>query len=148
MCLQTLGWLISLGVIIAYWMHTKTSETVHQPDSEESWYDVFLGGTCASSTWRQDITIPLLKYIDVLIVLLEYLVAEVKDKMKLGFFLYREHQMSYFNPHITSWSEALIPYEARAKQKCHVLLYVITGHSTSVGSLVEVNRILHMCLYL
>ena len=53
-------------------------------------------------------------------------------------FHFREHQVSFFNPHVTCWSEALIPYESRAKEKCCILLYVITGHSTSVGSLVEV----------
>jgi len=52
---------------------------------------------------------------------------------------FREHQVSFFNPHVTCWSEALIPYESRAKEKCCILLYVITGHSTSVGSLVEVS---------
>jgi len=56
---------------------------------------------------------------------------------------FRRHQVSFFNPHVTCWSEALIPYESRAKEKCHILLYVITGHSTSVGSLVEVFR--HVC---
>lgn len=72
-----------------------------------------------------------------MIVVLGYLVAKGKDKITFDV-LHREHQISYFNPHVTNWSEALIPYEARAKEKCQILLYVITGHSTSVGSLVEV----------
>ena len=54
-----------------YWSYNKE---VDQTDSKEPWYDVFLGGTCATSTWRQDVTIPLLTYVTpvhVLVVLLE-----------------------------------------------------------------------------
>lgn len=54
------------SILATYWSQRKTAEIVNQPKSKEFWYDVFLGGTCASSTWRQDITIPLLKYIDVM----------------------------------------------------------------------------------
>ncbi|XP_065916741.1 uncharacterized protein [Dysidea avara] len=117
-----LPWLWSLLTRVLWWPFNFltnifwSSQELSQPSKasgldNDIWYDVFLGGTCASSTWRQDITVPLLK----------------------------EHQVSFFNPHVTCWSEALIPYESRAKEKCCILLYVITGHSTSVGSLVEAS---------
>lgn len=58
-----------------YWSYKNPLEALNQAKSEESWYDVFLGGTCASSTWRQDTAIPLLRYIDMLVVLLECFVS-------------------------------------------------------------------------
>lgn len=126
--------------IVAYWMHGKTSETVDESNCEDYWYDVFLGGTCATSTWRQHITIPLLKYVSCTgCSITMFIIEQLVEVLFMGMIvLCREHQISYFNPHVTRWSEALIPYETRAKEKCHILLYVITGHSTSVGSLVEV----------
>jgi len=49
--------LIMHGVVL--W---SSQESPASNDSDDDmWYGVFLGGTCATSTWRQDITIPLLK---------------------------------------------------------------------------------------
>ncbi len=45
--------------------------------------------------------------------------------------------MSYFNPQVSNWDRRLLPIEREAKERCSVLLYVITGETLSVASLVE-----------
>lgn len=45
--------------------------------------------------------------------------------------------MSYFNPQVANWDRRLIPIEREAKERCSVLLYVITGETLSVASMVE-----------
>lgn len=57
---------------------------MNQANSEESWYDVFLGGTCATSTWRQDTVIPLLKYLDIMVVVLGYFVSKLNKQAKFN----------------------------------------------------------------
>lgn len=45
--------------------------------------------------------------------------------------------MSYFNPQVANWDRLLLPIEQEAKERCSVLLYVVTGETLSVASLVE-----------
>lgn len=45
--------------------------------------------------------------------------------------------MSYFNPQVANWDRRLLPIEREAKERCSVLLYVVTGETLSVASLVE-----------
>lgn len=45
--------------------------------------------------------------------------------------------MSYFNPQVENWDRRLLPIEREAKERCSVLLYVITGETLSVASMVE-----------
>lgn len=45
--------------------------------------------------------------------------------------------MSYFNPQVANWDRRLLPIEREAKERCSVLLYVITGETLSVASMVE-----------
>ncbi|GLG99492.1 Uncharacterized protein GBIM_05949 [Gryllus bimaculatus] len=69
--------------------------------------DVYLGGSCRASTWREDIAIPMLK--------------------KSG--------LTYFNPQLCSWSKRLIPIEAAAMDNSYVLLFVISNTSRSLASM-------------
>lgn len=69
--------------------------------------DVFLGGSCGPSSWREDLAIPLLK--------------------KSG--------LTYFNPQINRWSERLIPIEAAAMENCRLLLFVITNTCRSIAAM-------------
>ncbi|KAK7867197.1 hypothetical protein R5R35_008388 [Gryllus longicercus] len=69
--------------------------------------DVYLGGSCRASTWREDIAIPMLK--------------------KSG--------LTYFNPQLCSWSKRLIPIEAAAMDNTYVLLFVISNTSRSLASM-------------
>ncbi len=72
---------------------------------------VFLGGTAGNSTWRKDIAIPLLEAAGV----------------------------TYFNPQlgVGEWTPAHQQIEAKAKEAASVWLYVITGETRGVASLVE-----------
>ncbi|XP_077986085.1 uncharacterized protein LOC144440573 [Glandiceps talaboti] len=72
--------------------------------------DIFLGGSCSTSTWREDIAIP----------------------------LFRKQGITYYNPRKAQWSIRFIPLEHEAKELCTCLLYVITSTSRGVGSMVEV----------
>lgn len=45
--------------------------------------------------------------------------------------------MSYFNPQVANWDRRLLPIEREAKERCCVLLVVITGDTLGVASLVE-----------
>ena len=73
--------------------------------------DVFLGGTCGASTWREDIAIP----------------------------AFRKRGISYYNPQMPEWSTRYIPLEAAVKDSCRLLLYVITGDTRGVTSMLEVS---------
>lgn len=69
--------------------------------------DVYLGGTCQNTTWRDDIAIPILK----------------------------KNGLTYFNPQQCRWSSRLIPIEAAAMDNSYVLLFVITNTSRSLASM-------------
>ena len=49
----------------------------------------------------------------------------------------RQYGVSYFNPQVANWDRRLLPIEREAKDRCCVLLYVVTGDTLAVGSLVE-----------
>ncbi|CAL4116899.1 unnamed protein product [Meganyctiphanes norvegica] len=72
-------------------------------------YEVFLGGSCGNTTWRQDLAIPRLK----------------------------ENGISFYNPQVTHWSEALIELEYHAKQTSMVLFYVLDRETRNIVSMVE-----------
>jgi hypothetical protein len=66
--------------------------------------DVFLGGSCNPTTWRRDVTIPMLDG------------AHVK----------------YFNPQVDEWFEELIQIETRAKETAKIVLMVIDNLTRSI----------------
>ena len=70
---------------------------------------VFLGGTCGSSDWRVGVAIPHL--------------------MSLG--------VSYYNPQAVCWSPALVPWESLMKVICPILLFVISGETRGITSMIE-----------
>lgn len=72
-------------------------------------HEVFLGGSCNPTTWRQDIAIPLLK--------------------SLG--------ITYYNPQVAEWSSELIELEYLAKQSATVLFYVIDSRTRNVVGMIE-----------
>lgn len=49
----------------------------------------------------------------------------------------RQQGVSYFNPQVSNWDRRLLPIEREAKERCSVLLYVITGETLAVASMVE-----------
>merc|ERR1712167_557682 len=72
-------------------------------------WEVFLGGSCGTTTWRQTQCIP-----------------------RLG-------DVTYYNPQIDAgcWHEGLIATEAKAKETAVVTLFVIDGATRAAASMVE-----------
>ena len=74
------------------------------------------------------------------------------DILKCTVHAHRQHGVSYFNPQVPNWDPRLIPIEQEAKDRCSVLLFVVSGDTLSVASLVEVayyigrGRKLVLCL--
>lgn len=81
-------------------------------DHEPRKRDVFLGGACGSSTWRENIAIP----------------------------HFRKHAISYVNPQLPQWSTRYIPIEAALKDTCRLLLYVITAETRAITSMLEAGH--------
>lgn len=69
--------------------------------------DVYLGGSCNNTTWREDIAIPMLK----------------------------KNGLTYYNPKVGQWSKRLIPLEAAAMDNSYVLLFIISNTSRSVAAM-------------
>lgn len=74
--------------------------------------DVFLGGSCAQTTWRQAIAIPMLE----------------------------QKGISYYNPQVAEWKPELIEIEAKAKADASVLLFVIDGKTRAIASMIEATE--------
>ncbi|XP_035705943.1 uncharacterized protein LOC110845987 isoform X2 [Folsomia candida] len=71
---------------------------------------VFLGGACNPTTWRQDIALPMLKDMDI----------------------------TFFNPQVTNWEPRLIELEHHAKENADVLFYVIDNQTRGIVVMIEV----------
>ena len=82
-----------------------------EPNPTPLEYDVFLGGTCANTTWRQQLAIPLLE----------------------------AHNISYYNPQLPlkEWSVRKMEEEHIAKQTSKTLLYIVSKTSPSIASMTE-----------
>lgn len=72
-------------------------------------HQIFLGGSCNPTTWRQDEAIPLLK--------------------NLG--------ITFYNPQVSHWRHELIEQEHEAKQNASVLFYVIDNRTRNVVGIIE-----------
>ena len=75
----------------------------------ESSQEVFLGGSCNPTTWRKDIAIPTLEK------------AGVKT----------------YNPQVDDWSPDLAEVEAKVKERCWILLFVIDKMTAATASILE-----------
>lgn len=80
-----------------------------QAADEPKRLQVFLGGSCNPTTWRQNVAIP-------------YLELE---------------GISYYNPQIDNWTPDVVDIERVAKQNAQILLFVIDRQTRSAVSLVE-----------
>jgi hypothetical protein len=69
---------------------------------------VFLGGTCAGSTWREEL-IPILK----------------------------EEGIDYFNPVVEEWTDECREKEIQERQECDACLYVISPKMKGIYSIAE-----------
>ena len=73
---------------------------------------VFLGGSCDPTTWRQKMAIPLLE----------------------------QAGAAYYNPQVADWHEGLIAQEADAKAESEFLLFVIDGQTRAIASILEATE--------
>ncbi|KAK8754598.1 hypothetical protein OTU49_016808 [Cherax quadricarinatus] len=72
-------------------------------------YEVFLGGSCNPTTWRQNVAIPML----------------------------RDQGISFYNPQVSHWEEELVELEYKAKQTASVLFFVFDRNTRNVASMIE-----------
>jgi hypothetical protein len=71
-----------------------------------------LGGSCDPTTWRADIAVP----------------------------EFTKHHIPFFNPQISDWHPNLIQLEAKAKEVCDVLLFVIDSKTRAIASMLEATE--------
>lgn len=72
-------------------------------------FQVFLGGACNPTSWRQDVAIPILS----------------------------QHSISFYNPQRPDWDPQMIEIEDQAKQVADVLFFVVDNKTRSTSSMVE-----------
>jgi hypothetical protein len=73
---------------------------------------IFLGGSCDPTTWRDDTAIPLLK----------------------------KKNLQFYNPQVKGWHEGLAALEAEAKKTSEALLFVIDGQTRAIASMLEATE--------
>ncbi len=81
-------------------------------DTETNITNIFLGGSCNPTTWRQDIAMPALKAAGV----------------------------GFYNPQVANWSSELVAVEAKAKAEAKTLLFVIDGQTRAIASILEATE--------
>lgn len=89
---------------------TASSDGNQSSDRERNnKFQIFLGGSCNPTTWRQAVAIPYLEM----------------------------NGISYYNPQVDNWTPDVVKTERDAKQSAQVLLFVIDKQTRSTVSLVE-----------
>jgi len=90
----------------------KRKKLYHQPRSTTSAYDIFLGGSCNPTTWRQDQAIP----------------------------HFKGQGITFYNPQQANWSPEMIELEHQAKVTSQILFYVLNDQTRNVASMIEVSQ--------
>ena len=88
----------------------KSAIRAQKSTSSTSAYDVFLGGSCNPTTWRQKDAIPYLK----------------------------SQSITYYNPQQANWVPEMMELEHQAKQSSRVLLMVVANATRNVASMIEI----------
>jgi len=89
--------------------NVETGRQLRKFSSLVSNFQVFLGGACNPTSWRQDVAIPILS----------------------------QHSISFYNPQRPDWDPQMIEIEDQAKQVADVLLFVVDNKTRSTSSMVE-----------
>lgn len=79
-------------------------------------YNVFLAGTCGTTTWRTDTAIPFL------------------SKFMCTSLIY--------NPQVDNWSPELVEIEADAKQNARYIIFVINRQTSGLASMLEATQLI------
>ncbi|GAB5370174.1 hypothetical protein AAMO2058_001469700 [Amorphochlora amoebiformis] len=80
--------------------------------SSLSTVDVFLGGACNPTTWRKDVAIP----------------------------IFKDKKVTYYNPQVENWTQDLIVLESLVKASSRILLFVLSGQTRAISSMIEVTE--------
>ena len=80
--------------------------------STTSAYDVFLGGSCNPTTWRQDLAIP----------------------------HFKNEGITFYNPQQANWVPEMIELEHQAKTTSQILFFVVNYQTRNVVSMIEVAQ--------
>ncbi|XP_046570432.1 uncharacterized protein LOC124278705 [Haliotis rubra] len=91
-----------------FWVLNRYRPEVYDEVTEEV-RDVYLGGSCGESKWREEIAVPMLK----------------------------RHGLSYQDPHVSEWVARLIPMQVALRERCRLLLYVFTQNTRGLAAMVE-----------
>lgn len=88
---------------------TPSTSSGSKSINEGNRFQIFLGGSCNPTTWRQNVAIPYLQM----------------------------NGITYYNPQVDNWTPEVVKTERHAKQNAKVLLFVIDKQTRSTVSLVE-----------
>merc|ERR1712038_630235 len=102
--------ILSLPVQVSRVPEKRKKGELRSQRSTTSAYDVFLGGSCNPTTWRQDTAIPHFKSQDI----------------------------TFYNPQQANWVPEMIELEHQAKVTSQILFYVINEQTRNVASMMEV----------
>lgn len=101
---------VSQPVQVSKMLDKRKKGELRTQRSTTSSYDVFLGGSCNPTTWRQDAAIPHLK----------------------------SQGITFYNPQQANWVPEMIELEHQAKYSSQIMFYVLNEQTRNVASMVEV----------
>ncbi|KFD72683.1 hypothetical protein M514_01809 [Trichuris suis] len=106
---KRLGEISFLSIICSHFIQSEhLGKFVHQKSMSLK-YDVFLGGSCGASSWRED---------------------AIAHLERLG--------LTFFNPQRNFWKEDMVKLERYAKENSRVLLFVVDYRQRSLVTLIEI----------
>ena len=101
---------LSLPVQVSKVQDKRKKGELRTQRSTTSAYDVFLGGSCNPTTWRQDTAIP----------------------------HFKSNSITFYNPQQANWVPEMIELEHQAKVTSQILFFVINDQTRNVASMIEV----------
>merc|ERR1719515_690310 len=103
---------LSLPVQVSKVPEKRKKGELRTQRSTTSAYDVFLGGSCNPTTWRQDVAIP----------------------------HFKSQGITFYNPQPANWVPEMIELEYQAKVTSQILFFVINEQTRNVASMIEVSQ--------
>jgi len=103
---------LSLPVQVSKVPEKRKKGELRTQRSTTSAYDVFLGGSCNPTTWRQDVAIP----------------------------HFKSQGITFYNPQQANWVPEMIELEHQAKVTSQILFFVINEQTRNVASMIEVSQ--------
>jgi hypothetical protein len=102
---------IEFSRIVSYILYAKF-KNIRRKWPADYTIEVFLGGTCGKTTWRKDTAIP----------------------------IFSSAGISYFDPQVEEWKPDMVVIESIVKERCAVLLFVISSETRGVASMIEATQ--------